>query len=429
MEALIVSGGRPLEGTVEIHGAKNAVLPILAAAVLHGGVYRLHHCPEITDVQLAAEIIAALGGAVRRSGQSLEVDTTGVCRWTVPPELMARMRASVLFLGPLLVRFGRAELTMPGGCPLGRRPIDLHLAAMAQMGAEIRLEEDRIDCRAGQLHGCRLELPFPSVGATENALLAAVGCRGTVTIRGGAEEPEIGDLVRFLRAMGADIRRKDGNWLVHGGAPLCGAVHTVLPDRIETATYLCAAAGCGGDVRLTGTDLSLLEPVAVALEAAGCRIDEEPDGVRIQSGGQLRAVERLETAPYPGFPTDAQALMMAALLRADGISGFYENIFEHRFRHVPQLRKLGARIETAGPSALVYGVPHLHGAALESTDLRAAAAVILAALQAEGKSSVSGIKHLRRGYDSLVENLKRLGAEIAADRCKNTTGNFVGNRV
>lgn len=424
MEALIVSGGRPLEGTVEIHGAKNAVLPILAATVLHGGVYRLHHCPEITDVRLAAEIIATLGGNVRRFGQCLEVDTTGVCRWTVPPELMARMRASVLFLGPLLVRFGRAELTMPGGCPLGRRPIDLHLAAMAQMGAEIRLEENRIVCQAGQLHGCRLELPFPSVGATENALLAAVGCRGTVTIRGGAEEPEIGDLVCFLQAMGAEICRKDGSWLVHGGAPLCGAVHTVLPDRIETATYLCAVAGCGGNVRLTGTDLSLLQPVALALEAAGCRIEEEPGGVRLQSEGRLRAVERLETAPYPGFPTDAQALMMAALLRADGTSGFYENIFERRFHHVAQLRKLGAKIETAGLFAQVYGVPHLHGAALEAPDLRAAAAIIIAAMQAEGKSSISGIKHLERGYDSLAVNLKYLGAEIAPVRCKNTTGNF-----
>lgn len=424
METWIVSGGKSLEGTVEIHGAKNAVLPILAATVLHGGVYRLHHCPEITDVQLAAEIIEALGGAVRRTGQSLEVDTTGVCRWTVPQALMARMRASVLFLGPLLVRFGRAELTMPGGCPLGRRPIDLHLEAMARMGASVRLEEDRIDCRVRQLHGCVLELPFPSVGATENALLAAVGCWGTVTLRGGAEEPEVADLVRFLQAMGAEIRREDGGWTVRGGAPLHGAVHTVLPDRIETATYLCAAAGCGGDVRLTGTDVSLLQPVAQALEAAGCRLEPLPDGVRIQSEGRLRAVERLETAPYPGFPTDAQALMMAALLRAEGSSGFYETIFERRFRHVPQLQKLGAQIETAGPSAQVRGVPRLHGASLEGADLRATAALVIAALQAEGKSSISGIKHLKRGYDSLAEGLKSLGAEIAPDSCKNTTGNF-----
>lgn len=413
MEVLIIEGGLPLSGTVTIGGAKNAALPILAATVLYGGNYLLHNCPEITDVDLAAEIIVHLGGSAAREGKTLRVDTRNVSRWKIPADLMARMRASVLFLGPLLARFGTACLTVPGGCPLGRRPIDLHLEAMTRMGAEICLREQEICCRCDRLCGCVIDLPFPSVGATENALLAAVGCSGTVQILGAAKEPEVADLVRFLRACGADISGEGtGELTVLGGAPLHETEYTILPDRIETATYLCAAAACGGDVHLRGTDGSLLLPVLDVLRQAGCRVDAVHDEIRIVSAGRLQPCGSLETAPYPGFPTDAQAIVMAALLRSAGETRFSESVFERRFGHVAQLRRFGASIEMAGPAALVRGVPRLYPADAEAGDLRAAAALVLAALQAEGKSTVRGLKHLDRGYDNLEEHLRGLGAEV-----------------
>lgn len=416
MEALVIRGGSPLYGTVEINGAKNAALPILAATVLHGGVYLLQNCPDITDVAMAAEIIEALGGRVRRAGKTLTVDTREVSAWAVPAELMARMRASVLFLGPLLGRFGRAVLTAPGGCPLGKRPIDLHLDAVTQMGAVVTLQEGEILCEASALHGCTMDLLFPSVGATENAMLAATACRGTVVIRNAAREPEISDLAGFLCAMGAEIcGAGTGTVTVTGGRPLGDAVYRVLPDRIETATYLCAVAGCGGSITLTHTDGSLLLPVLEVLSNAGCRVEQQGDCLKLQVQLPLRASGSIETAPYPGFPTDAQALMMAALLRAEGSTRFSETIFERRFSHVEQLRRFGAEIETAGPTALVHGVRWLHPAEAAGSDLRAAAAVLLAALQAPGISRIYGIKHLHRGYDNLEGGLRSLGAEIARE--------------
>ena len=413
MEALVIEGGKPLNGTVCISGAKNAVLPILAATVIGGGIYVLHQCPNITDVALAAEIITYLGGSVKRFDRTLWVDTTGVSGWTIPAALMTRMRASVLFLGALLARFGKAVLAMPGGCPLGRRPIDLHLEALAQMGAGVCLYENEIHCEAPRLHGGVIELSFPSVGATENVLLAASGCQGAVVLRGAAREPEVGDLIRFLRGAGVEIWGFGTDELtVCGGAPLRDTVHRVLPDRIETATYLCAAAACGGEVELLQTDGNLLQPVLEALTRSGCALEQETERIRIRSSGELCSCGCLETAPYPGFPTDAQALMMAALLRAKGAVRFSEGIFDRRFGHVPQMQKLGASIETMGSTALVTGVSCLDGTSLEAGDLRAAAALVIAALQAQGKSTVTGLKHLDRGYDNLEGNLRNLGAEI-----------------
>jgi len=427
MEALVIRGGRPLNGTVTIGGAKNAALPILAATVIRGGTYILQNCPQITDVDAAAEILEHLGGTVKRAGNTLWVDTTGVCRWSVPAALMARMRASVLFLGPLLARFGKAVLTMPGGCPLGRRPIDLHLESMARMGAGVCLYEHEIHCEAAKLRGCVIELPFPSVGATENILLAATACSGTVLLRGAAREPEVSDLVRFLQAAGARIEGCGTEELtIHGGAALTDTVYSILPDRIETATYLCAAAACGGEIRLLETDAGLLEPVVQALEQAGCEIRRQAGGITLVSEGLLQACGDCSTAPYPAFPTDAQPVLMAALLRARGEIRFSESIFERRFSQVPQLRKFGAEIEAMGPTALVRGVERLKPAAVEAADLRAAAALVIAALQTEGKSTVTGLKHLDRGYDSLEEKLQGLGAQIRRVRmgsAQETTGN------
>lgn len=413
MEALVIKGGKPLRGTVEISGAKNAVLPILAATMVRGGRYVLRNCPAITDVEQAAEIIRALGGQVERAGRTLYVDTAEAGGWRIPGNLMARMRASVLFLGALLARFGRAALTMPGGCPLGRRPIDLHLEAMARMGASVTMREGEILCTASRLHGGTVDFSFPSVGATENALLAATACCGTVVLRGAAREPEITDLIGFLRSMGADIEGAGTERLtIRGQAALDGTTYTILPDRIETATYLCAAAACGGEVTLDAADGSLLLPVLEALARAGCRIWQRRDQIMLRSDGALQAVPMLETAPYPGFPTDAQAPMMAALLRAKGESRITETIFEHRMAHVAQLRRFGAALALTGSTATIHGVERLHPARVEGGDLRGTAALILAALQAEGESTVFGLKHLDRGYDNLEGNLRRLGASM-----------------
>lgn len=413
MEALIIHGGVPLRGTVEISGSKNAALPILAATVLCGGKYVLQNCPDIADVRCAAEIIEALGGQVTRMESVLSVDTRPLCRWTVPGHLMARMRASILFLGPLLARFGRAELTVPGGCPLGSRPVDLHLDAVSRMGAAVTMLEGGICCCGPLLHGCCIDFRFPSVGATENALMAAVGCRGTVVIKHAAREPEICDLIAFLQAMGAEISGSGTDTLtVSGGNVLHDTDFAVMPDRIETATYLCAAAGCGGEVTLLNADASCLMPVVDLLRKSGCEIRQDADGLHLRSPGRLQAVGEIATAPYPGFPTDAQAPLMAAMLRARGQTRFCETVFEKRFGHVPQLLRFGAQIETAGADAVVNGVEALRPAQAEACDLRAAAALILAALQAEGESRIFGLKHLYRGYDNPVEKLSSLGASV-----------------
>jgi len=413
MEHLIIRGGRPLCGTVTINGAKNAVLPILAATVLKSGTYAIHNCPDISDVTLASEILHALGGSVIRSGRLLLVDTSGIDRWTIPGELMCRMRASILFLGPLLARFGQAELTMPGGCPLGRRPIDLHLEAITRMGASVTLQDDRIICEASSLRGGDICFPFPSVGATENALLAATACRGITTIKHAAQEPEIADLIGFLQTMGAEISGAGTDLLaVKGGAPLSDSAYGVMPDRIETATYLCAVAACGGDVTLRCAKADHQCPVLEALCRAGCIICGTPDGLRIVSNGTLSGIGEIATAPWPGFPTDAQALLMSALLRAEGESRFVETVFEGRMGHVPQLRRFGGQIETVGSTALVRGVRKLYGAQADAGDLRAAAALVIAALQAPEESVITGINHLHRGYDNLEEQLSGLGAWI-----------------
>lgn len=413
MEAMVISGGKALHGTVTISGSKNAVLPLLAATVIHGGKYVILNCPSITDVQIAIEILQTLGAQVTRAGDVVTVDTRSLCRCVIPAGLMMKMRASVLFLGPLLARFGAAVLTMPGGCPLGRRPIDLHIKAVSAMGAAVTLLEDQICCSAPRLHGCAIDLTFPSVGATENALMAAVACCGTVRIQNAAREPEICDLIAFLQAMGADIRGGGtGTVTVLGGTPLHDADFAVMPDRIETATYLCAAAGCGGEVELLGAQADILQPVVQVLRQAGCTIEQQAGALTISSSGELRAVEQISTAPYPGFPTDAQALVMAALLRAKGVSRFSENIFDSRFGHVPQLVRLGADIRLRENTATVCGTRDLVPSQVEACDLRAAASLLLAALQISGETTIFGLKHLYRGYDNPEEKLRTLGAQI-----------------
>ena len=414
MQYYLVEGGKPLHGSIPISGAKNSVLPILAATLLTGGRTVLHNCPDLRDVRSALEILEHLGCRTRRQGSDILVDSSGASRWDVPHSLMREMRSSVIFLGPILARFGKARLSLPGGCEIGQRPIDLHLHALRTLGAEIREEDGRLHCRGGHLRGAEIFLRTPSVGATENAMLAACAAEGTTVISNAAREPEIMELQDFLRAMGACVRGAGSATVtVEGRRRLHGCSHRVRPDRIVAATYLCAAAGTGGCVYLRRADYRHLAAVLCALERSGCEICSDSCGIMLKSSGHLRAVPPVRTSPYPGFPTDGQAVMMAALLRSRGSTVFTEDIFTDRYRHVPQMQKLGALIRTQGQTAIVTGTERLHGAAVEATDLRGGAALVAAGLQAQGITRVEQIHHIERGYADIVGDLAGLGACIS----------------
>ena len=412
MGEFFITGGRPLEGTVTVQGAKNSVLPILAATILHRGTTVLRNCPRLRDVGASVEILRHLGCRVEWTEDALLVDAAGADRWDVPDRLMREMRSSVIFLGAILSRFGQAELSMPGGCELGPRPIDLHLAALRQLGAEIRDGGGRLRCEARRLLGCEVTLSLPSVGATENAMLAACGCEGTTVILNAAREPEIADLQTFLCAMGCRVKGAGSSTVtVEGRRRTHDVVHTVMPDRIVAATYLSAAAAAGGEIELRGVDYRHLSTVTAALHEAGCRVHSSGDAIRLQSDGRLKAIRPVRTAPYPGFPTDAQAVVMAALLRSRGTTVFVENIFESRYRHVDELCRLGADIRVEGRVAVVCGVERLTGAAMECTDLRGGAAMVVGALAAEGESRIGSVRHIQRGYEDILRDLRLLGAQ------------------
>lgn len=410
-----IQGGRPLSGSLAVHGAKNSVLPILAACLLAPGQSVIHNCPDLSDVSATLDILRLLGCKADREGDTVVIDASALGRSDIPEHLMREMRSSVIFLGALLARLGTAELSYPGGCELGPRPIDLHLSALRTLGAEILEEQGALACRRGRegLSGREICLSIPSVGATENIMLAACGCPGVTTIVGAAREPEIVDLQNFLRAMGAEI---DGAGtpavVIRGGAPLRPAEYRVMGDRIAAATYLCGAAAAGGEVELTGVAPDTLTAVLSCLEETGCTLHTGQDRIVLNSTGPLRGIRPVRTAPYPGFPTDAQAVLMAALAGGEGATLFVENIFDSRYRHVDELRRMGADIQIAGRAAMVSGVGRLHGANLRSPDLRGGAALVVAALGAEGTSQVSELRHIRRGYQALDKNLRALGAEI-----------------
>lgn len=412
MQIIQVNGGAPLRGEVVIHGAKNAVLPILAATVVHRGQYILHNCPDLWDVQNALEILRYLGCRVRRQDHTITVDSGGLCRCDIPDRLMQTMRSSILFLGALSASCTEAKLSMPGGCRLGSRPIDLHLEALRAMGARICMEDTCLRCTAPRLHGATVTLTYPSVGATENILLAATRACGTVTVYNAAKEPEIEDLAGFLNAMGARISGAGTAVIqIEGNQPLHGASYTVMPDRIEAASFLCAAAACGGEITLRKIVLPHLYAVVELLMSAGAVISTGPGILRIRAG-RLRAPKPICTAPYPGFPTDAQPLMMAALLRAEGITLMEEKIFENRLRHASAMTAMGADIQIANRIARIRGVSRLHGARVEAADLRGAAGLVLAAMSAEGQSHIQGVEYLLRGYERFDEHLRCLGGAV-----------------
>ena len=413
MSRFQIVGGKPLYGSLEIQGAKNSVLPILAAALLAEGESVIRNCPRLSDVEDTLEILRVLGCGAEWDGNAVRVNASRLSGDTVPGELMGRMRSSVIFLGALLARRGRACLALPGGCALGPRPIDLHLRCLSQLGAEVLEVDGAVCCEASALTGRELCLPIPSVGATENAMLCACGCEGTTTIVGAAREPEIVDLQNFLRAMGADVSGAGESVLtVRGGKPLRGAEYTVMGDRIAGCTYLCAAAAAGGCVEVSGIEPGSMTAVLDALRYAGCSVSEDVRSVKLESDGSLHGVPPVRTAPYPGFPTDAQAILMAALAGGRGCTMFVENIFESRYGHVDELRRMGADIQTSGRVAVVTGVGLLRGARVESCDLRGGAALVVSGLAARGKTEVGGLRHIRRGYEDLAGNLRRLGGRI-----------------
>ena len=413
MSQLLVRGGQPLHGEVTIQGAKNSVLPILAATVLTGDRVVLRGCPRLRDVDASIRILQSLGCRAQWEGDALTVDTAALNRSEISDILMREMRSSAIFLGAVLARLGRADISYPGGCELGPRPIDLHLSGLRDLGADIREEGGILHCTASRLAGRELMLSLPSVGATENLMLAACGAEGTTVISNAAREPEIVDLQDFLNACGAEVSGAGSTSVtIRGGKPLHGCEFRCMPDRIVAATYLCACASAGGEVYLRGARERHLATVADALRQAGCTVAGDGEGIACRCRRRLRAVRPVRTAPYPGFPTDAQAVLMAAMLKSRGTTVFEENIFENRYRHVDELTRMGAEIRVAGRVAVVTGVERLSGAAVRCTDLRGGAALCVAALAADGETRIFETAHIDRGYEDIVRDLRALGADV-----------------
>jgi UDP-N-acetylglucosamine 1-carboxyvinyltransferase len=414
MDRIRIRGGVPLEGVIPIGGAKNAALPLMAASLLTPDSLCLENLPDLADIATMAKLLAQHGVAVRRGNAGCELTASEIATTTAPYELVRRMRASVLVLGPLLARCGYARVSLPGGCAIGPRPVDLHLRGLERLGATVTLSEGYIDARAPDgLRGAEIVFPSVSVGATENLLMAAALAEGETLLVNAAREPEIGDLAHCLNAMGARIEGIGSDRLRILGVPrLGGARHRVIPDRIETGTYMMAAAAAGGEVRLAGAPLDQIMAVARLLDAAGVAVEECADGISVRRRtARLRAVDAT-TEPYPGFPTDLQAQMMALMTLADGASMITETIFENRFMHVPELARMGADIAVHGGSAVVRGVRRLYGAQVMATDLRASVSLVIAGLVADGETVINRVYHLDRGYERLEKKLAACGARI-----------------
>ncbi len=409
-----VNGGKRLCGSLRVQGAKNSILPILSACVLCRGEVVLHNCPDLSDVASAIKILEHLGISVFRSGNDIRILCNDITSCEVPEKLMREMRSSVVFLGAILARAGCACVSMPGGCELGPRPIDIHIAALKKLGAEIEDDHGVLRCCVKErLVGTHIALWFPSVGATENTILASVLARGTTVITNAAREPEIVDLARFLNACGARVRGAGSSTVVIEGVDrLCGCEYSIMPDRIVAVTFLTAAAVTGGDILLVGAEKGDITSVLSLFEQAGCELQTQHDTIRLRSPARPGAMHIIKTMPYPGFPTDAQAPIMALAAVANGTTMFVETIFENRYRHVGELMRMGADIKTEGKVAVVNGVERLHSAAVTCTDLRGGAALLLAALSAEGESVLSDIEHIDRGYQHVEHDLASLGAEI-----------------
>ncbi len=414
MQKLLIQGGHRLEGEIAVQGAKNSALPILAATLLCDGTNVLENCPKLSDVYAVCRILTRLGCRCEMQGRTVRVQAHSLSNLEIPEQLMREMRSSIMFLGAVLGRAGACTLSYPGGCELGPRPIDLHLQALQRMGVKIREEDGVLFCTCPKgLQGAKIHLQFPSVGATENILLAAVLARGETTISNAAREPEIIDLACYLRACGADIAGDGSGTIVIRGVPkLRGCTYRIMPDRIAAATWLAAGAATGGELTLRDVRVTEMESILDVFEQMQCRISSTGDSIHFYAGAPLRSVRCIRTMPYPGFPTDAQAILMASLCKACGTTLVEETIFENRFRHVDALVKMGADIQVAGRAAVIKGVPHLHGASVRATDLRGGAALLVAGLGASGTTEITDICHIDRGYDCPEELLRNVGAQI-----------------
>ena len=413
MDKLLIEGGIPLGGEITVSGAKNATLPILTAALLAAEPLTVTHVPHLRDVTTMLNLLAQMGVAISMDEKlGVELNAARITSPAAPYELVKTMRASVLVLGALTARCGAARVSLPGGCAIGLRPVDQHIKGLQAMGAEIAIEHGYVQVRAKQLTGARIRMDLVTVTGTENIMMAATLARGTTVIENAAREPEVGDLAGCLTAMGAKIRGAGSDVItIEGVERLHGASYRVMPDRIETGTFLAAAAATGGSITLRGARPDTLEAVLAKLREAGAQIATGPDWIALKANGALDAVN-VFTAPYPAFPTDMQAQFMALNSVARGTARVTETIFENRFMHVQELRRLGADIEVEGNTAVVKGVTHLDGAAVMATDLRASASLVLAGLIARGTTTVDRVYHLDRGYERIEEKLSRLGARI-----------------
>ncbi|MDT8901684.1 UDP-N-acetylglucosamine 1-carboxyvinyltransferase [Anaeroselena agilis] len=411
MEKFIVAGEVQLTGHIKVNGAKNATLPLMAATLLSTGVSVLHNIPQLRDITMMQDILTLLGAKIHRENGTLIIDTTGVSKEEIPEHLMREMRASVFLMGPLLGRFRRVRLSYPGGCAIGPRPINLHIKALEKIGAVVNDRCGFIDAEAVHLTGGEIHFDFPSVGATENAMMAAAVASGTTIIRNAAREPEVADLETLLNKMGARISGAGTDTIrIQGVERLAPAEHTVIPDRIEAGTFLIAGALTRGDIVVDNIIPEHLFAVIDKLQEIGARIDPDGNSVRIR-GGEMRGVD-IKTLPYPGFPTDLQAPLLALLTIAKGTSIITETIFENRFKHVDELGRMGAKIKVEGRTAVIRGVPRLSGTVVAAHDLRAGAALVLAALAAEGVSEIEQVYHIDRGYEAFEKKLQQVGAKI-----------------
>ena len=414
MSSLIVKGRNRIEGEIEVQGAKNAVLPILAATVLNSGKNVIYNCPELKDVKITIEVLKNLGCKVAKQGSYLTVDSGDITGYTIPDDLMRQMRSSIIFLGAIISRFKKAVVSMPGGCEIGNRPIDLHLKALRKLGVKITESHGYINCSADTLKGDNIHLDFPSVGATENIMLAACMAEGVTTITNAAREPEIVDLEAFLNRMGAKISGGGSNEIrIEGVKHLYGVEHTIIPDRIVGATYLCCAAVTGGDIILKHVNSGNMDAMIAVLREMGCKVYSEKSRIILTSPKtRLKSVKRIVTMPYPGFPTDIQSPFMALSAITAGTTVYVENIFENRYQHVEELVRMGADIKVDGRIAVVQGVEALSGAKVVSKDLRGGAALIVGALCAEGETTIENLEYIDRGYEKIEKYLSNCGANI-----------------
>lgn len=410
----IITGNKKIEGTLSIRGAKNAILPIMAASILNEDISTIHNVPDISDVYIMIKILESIGCKVKHEGSTLIIDSKGIKTTEVKEQYVRKMRSSIIIMGAMIGIRDYTQISYPGGCAIGARPIDIHLKALKKLGVKIEEEDGYIKCYRKDLIGTTIDLEFPSVGATENIMLAAIKAKGITKIYNAAREPEIQDLENFLNGMGAKVKGAGTNCIeIEGVGNLHEVEHTVIPDRIAIGTYMVASAITGGRLEVDNVNIPDIEPISEKLRMAGCEISYTEKGLKLNPPKIIQAIDLIKTSPHPGFPTDMQAQLMALMSLSNGTSVFYETIFENRFMHCPELKRLGANITHITDNVcMVKGVERLHGASVKSPDLRGGAALILAALTIDGITEICDIYHIERGYENIENVLKTLGAEI-----------------